>query len=69
MSIDSIQITEPSDIQISLNSLQNIDCFNPTGNVEIEVQGGVLPYTYSLNGLDFNQINLANQLVTTSQFN
>ena len=27
MSIDSIQITEPSEILISLNTLQNIDCF------------------------------------------
>ena len=64
MSIDSIQIAEPSDILISLNSLQNIDCFNSTGNVEIDVQGGVLPYTYSLNGLDTNLILVSNQVVT-----
>ena len=64
MSIDSIQIAEPSDILISLNSLQNIDCFNSTGSVEIEVQGGVLPYTYSLSGLDTNLILVSNQVVT-----
>ncbi len=64
MSIDSIQITEPSEILVSLNTLQNIDCFNSTGNVEIEVQGGLLPYSYSFNGIDTNQITLPNQVVT-----
>ena len=63
-SIDSIQITEPSEMLILLNSIQNIDCFSSTGNVEIEVQGGVFPYTYSLNGLDANQISLPAQGLT-----
>lgn len=63
-SLDSIQISEPSDILISLDSLQNIDCYNSTGNVEIEVQGGILPFTYFLNGLDTNLITLPNHIVT-----
>ena len=63
-SIDSLQITEPSDISILLNSTQNIDCFNSAGNVEIEVLGGILPFTYTLNGIDTNQISLNSQSIT-----
>ncbi len=61
---DSIQIVEPLPIIISLTSLQHIDCLNSSGNVGIEISGGVLPYTYSLNGIDTFDITLPNQTIT-----
>tara|TARA_Y100000813_G_scaffold108288_1_gene77455 strand:- start:1642 stop:8748 length:7107 start_codon:yes stop_codon:yes gene_type:complete len=62
-SIDSIQITEPSEISLSLSSLQNINCFSPLGNVEIEVLGGALPYNYSIYSIDNNQLISEDQIV------
>ncbi|MDG1916309.1 MAG: T9SS type A sorting domain-containing protein [Flavobacteriales bacterium] len=61
---DSIQIVEPLPIIISLTSLQYIDCLNSSGNVGIEISGGVLPYIYSLNGIDTFDITLPNQTIT-----
>lgn len=44
------QISQPSDIQVSA-STQNINCFGQaTGGIDLNVLGGVMPYSYSWSG-------------------
>ena len=63
---DSVQITEPFAVEISLISLQNINCSNPLGTVEFQAQGGALPYFYTVNNIDTFEVVLSNQTITLS---
>lgn len=65
-SIDSIQITEPEELNLSLSSLQNIDCSNSLGNIEFEVNGGISPYTYTLNEIGSFEVPMSNQSTISS---
>ncbi|MFK8056606.1 MAG: SprB repeat-containing protein [Saprospiraceae bacterium] len=50
ISIDSIEILAPSAVEIELN-VSDLECFeNSLGEVSIDAQGGVGPYSYALNG-------------------
>ena len=49
---DSVTISEPNPIEISINSSKDVQCFGQnTGSIEFHVTGGILPYEYYL---DFN---------------
>ncbi|MEO0468585.1 MAG: gliding motility-associated C-terminal domain-containing protein, partial [Bacteroidota bacterium] len=46
-----ISITEPTNLQLSLQSQQNVDCFgNATAALLFNGNGGVLPYLYQIDG-------------------
>ena len=45
---DSATITQPSELSLSLASVENISCYGESkGEVKISVKGGVAPYAYS----------------------
>ena len=48
--LDSIVITEPSPLSLTLDSIRNVTCFGEnTGYIEVSASGGVLDYNYSWN--------------------
>lgn len=50
----SISLIEPDSLQVTTLSVGNVDCFgNANGLVELQAQGGSLPYTFSRDGLGF----------------
>ncbi|MFK7948584.1 MAG: hypothetical protein AB8G11_13420 [Saprospiraceae bacterium] len=57
--VDSVTITEPDSIIITLNTLQNVNCFSEAnGSISVSVAGGTLPYSYSWsNGATASTIN------------
>ncbi|MDB4727372.1 M12 family metallo-peptidase [Saprospiraceae bacterium] len=62
--------TTTSDLQIAINTLdvfasllQEVSCFNTNdGTISVTVNGGKAPFQYSLNGLDFQDENLFENL-------
>jgi gliding motility-associated-like protein len=47
----SITITQPLALVANIDSLSNLTCFaNNSGSIQLSVQGGVYPYTYSWQG-------------------
>ncbi len=55
--IDSFDLTDPDALNGNIE-ISPVSCFEDTdGRINIEPTGGVPPYTYSLNGNDFNGIN------------
>jgi gliding motility-associated-like protein len=43
---DTVEVTEPDSMTISLDRLVNMRCAKPNGSIEITVEGGSMPYAY-----------------------
>lgn len=44
---DTIEITQPDSMTISLTDFENMRCNKPNGSLNISVEGGTTPYSYS----------------------
>ena len=51
----SVTITEPSDISSAITTVNLSSCIIPNGSIDLTVNGGISPYTYSWNTGDTSQ--------------
>jgi len=66
-----ITLTEPTQITANIIALDDVDCLdNATGSISIEGQGGIAPYTYSIDGFNYLATgNFTNLLAGTYTLN
>lgn len=76
LAYDTITITEPPLLTLTLDSLKNISCFGYSdGYINVEVNGGTLPYTNFnwtpnvSNGPTANQLSFGTYHLTVTDFN
>jgi gliding motility-associated-like protein len=59
----AVQLTEPLPLALNLVSSSNISCFGAAdGAITVQGSGGTAPYSYSLDGINFNTNNSFNNL-------
>ncbi|MEI6767185.1 MAG: choice-of-anchor L domain-containing protein, partial [Bacteroidota bacterium] len=58
ISTASITITQPDELQLSVLVNDPIMCFGGETSVKTIVSGGIAPYTYFVDGIDFNTVNM-----------
>lgn len=59
----SVTITSPQPLNVNLNNMQNVSCFNGSnGSIMVTVSGGTSPYTYNWNNNTFPNAALINNL-------
>ena len=67
LSTESVTISEPPPVLGTVNALTDVDCNGAaTGSVTFSGSGGVLPYEYSLDGVNYQTNNTFNNLLAGS---
>lgn len=63
----TLNFPEPDELLASIADQKDVDCFgNDNGSVELDVNGGVLPYSYTLNGSPANRNGIFRNLPPNS---
>ncbi|MCC7332699.1 MAG: gliding motility-associated C-terminal domain-containing protein [Flavobacteriales bacterium] len=59
--IQTIEISEPSDLNVALNFVEHVKCFNTnTGSISVSANGGTSPYQFNWNGWQYTGSTISN---------